>query len=262
MKTMRTIKNAVCLSASIPTMMLGGCGDLAIVRPTDQQAITGPGTTTVDVPIEVDFTGSTSARNIVLDNLNITTAPAAAFVTTPGAGQQGWDRMSGKYALAPGNHTLTASAEYLDYSHTTQTISKTVKFATQPPDLWPPVAANPSTANVAQHVTFTITVHNLGKSDAQNVSVLFWTALPATFFAVQPQASSGFTCNIVGGYAPRFGMQCDGGTVAKQDTRTISVELSFSSPGSKVLAVFADPSNTIIESDKANNNTNATVVVQ
>jgi len=133
MKTMCSIKNAVCLSALIPTIMLSGCADLAFVRPTDQQTITGsfsPGTTTVDVPIEIDFTGSTSARNIVLDgNINITTAPAAGFITRPGGGQNGWDRMSGKYPMASGTHTLTASAEYLDYTRTTQTISKTLRFA-------------------------------------------------------------------------------------------------------------------------------------
>jgi|SRR5450759_773251 hypothetical protein len=263
MKTMCTIKNIACLSALVPAMMLSGCGDLAFVRPTDKQAITGPvspGATTVDVPIEIDFTGSTSARNIVLDgNLNITTAPAAGFITTPGGGQNGWDRMSGKYTMAPGNHSLTASAEYLDYTRTTQTISKTVKFATLPPDLWPVVDANPSTANVAQNVTFSITVYNVGQSDAQNVSILFWTAVPAYFITVQP--THGFSCYMPSGYFPRFGMQCDGGVVAQQDTANISVVLSFPSVGSKVLAVFADPSNTIIESDETNNDTNTTVVV-
>jgi len=122
------------------------------------------------------------------------------------------------------------------------------------------VIADPSTANVVQRVTFTITVHNLGQSDAQNVSVLFHTALPAYFISVRPTA--GFQCHMPSGYFPRFGMQCDGGTVPKQDTRKISVELSFPTPGSKVLAVFADPSNTIVESDETNNNTNTTVVVQ
>jgi len=263
MKT-QSIKNWARLSALIPAMLLCGCGDLAFVKPTDQQIITGPvlpGATTVVVPIEVDFTGSTSARNIVLDgNINITTAPAAGFVTTTGGGLNGWDRMSGSYALTPGSHTLTASAEYLDYTRTTQTISKTVKLTTLPPDFWTVVTANPLTARVAQHATFNITLHNLGQSDARNVSVLFWTAVPALFIGVQP--THGFSCYMPSGYFPRFGMQCDGGAVAKQDTATIDVVLSFPSAGNKVLAVFADPDNTIVESDETNNNANATVVVQ
>lgn len=132
MKTICAIKNVACFYVLIPVMMLSGCGDLAFVRPTEKQTLSGPllpGTTTVDVPIEIDFTGSTRARNIVLDgNLNITTAPAAGFMTTPGGGQNGRDRVSGKYPMAPGAHTLTASAEYLDFARTTQTISKTVGF--------------------------------------------------------------------------------------------------------------------------------------
>lgn len=264
MKTIYTFKNVVSFFILIPAIILSGCaGDLAFVKPTDKQIVANslpPGTTTVDVPIEIDFTGNTSARNIVLDsNLNITTAPAAGFNTTTGGGQQGLDRMSGKYPMTPGNHTLTASAEYLDYTRATQTISKTVQFTVAPPDLWPLVEASPTTANIAQHVTFTITVHNLGQSNAQNVSILLHTALPAYFISVQPTA--GFQCYMPNGYFPRFGMQCDGGTVARQDTATISVVLSFPSTGSKVLAVFVDPNNTIIESFENNNLTNATVVV-
>ena len=93
MKTMYIFKNLACFSVLITAMMLSGCsGDLAFVKPTVNQVVTSPaspGTTMVDVPIVVDFTASTSARNIVLDGtLNITTAPTAGFITTPGAGQK------------------------------------------------------------------------------------------------------------------------------------------------------------------------------
>lgn len=169
-----------------------------------------------------------------------------------------------------GSHTLSVSADTLQYWILFPYCgagNDTVKFTTVGPpaplaDLWPVEVANPSPATVGQHVTFTITVHNIGQADAQNVSVLFSTSMPADYFAVLPQANSGFICSIASGYAPRFGMQCDSGTVPKLNTRTISVELSFPSKGSKVLAVYADPNNTIVEIDKNNNNTNTTVVVQ
>lgn len=255
-------------SVLITALLLSGCGDLAIVRPTVNQTFNiASGSTTVDIPIEIDFTKSTRARNVVLDgNFNITTAPNAGFITTPGAGQNGWDKMSGKYALASGIHRLTASAEYLDYSHTTQTISKEVSFTVIGPpmpqaDLWPVVSSNVSSVGIAQPVTFTITVHNMGQSDAQNVSVLFYTSVPGHLNVNGLHTTSGFSCYEPNGYYPRFGMQCDGGTVAHQDTATISATLSFPSAGSKVLAVFADPNNTIAESDESNNLTNVTVVV-
>lgn len=243
-------------------LVLAGCGDLAFVNPTNDQVVTGlpPGANAVDVPIVIDFTGSTDGRDIVLDgNLDITTAPIAGFTTTTGGGQNNWDRVSGKYPMAPGMHTLKASADYQDWTFSTQTVTKTVAFNVAPPDLWPRVTATPTRSGIAQHVTFDITLHNLGESDAQNVSVLFYTSLPAGIITLN---NAGFGCHMPNGYSPRFGMRCDGGTIPRLRTVTISVVLSFSSPGNNTLAVFADPDNSIKEADESNNLDNANVMIQ
>lgn len=266
MNTIFTLKKTTFLYATVVALLLSGCGDLAFVRPvTNQTFAVASGAATVDIPIEIDFTKSTSARNIVLDgSLNITTAPTAGFITSPGSGQNGWDKMSGKYAVAPGNHRLTASAEYLDLYRNTKSISKEVSFTVlgPQPDLWPSVSASPGTVGVLQPVTFTVTVHNLGQSDAQNVSVLLYTAVPGHLSVNGLQTTSGFSCHEPNGYYPRFGTQCDGGAIAHQDTASISVTLKFPSAGSKVFAVITDPNNAIAEGDESNNLTNTTVVVQ
>lgn len=245
----------ILLACSLVT----GC--VSITKPPD-----GFVSITNTVQAEVGFRSQVCAGTFqaTLDGNNVT----QLFTPQPPANTLPQATLTPVYG---GSHTLSVSADTLQYWILFPYCgagSDTVKFTTVGPpapkaDLWPVEVANPSPATVGQHVTFTITVHNLGQADAQNVSVLFWTSMPAVFFAVLPQPNSGFICSIASGYAPgRFGMQCDSGTVPKLDTRTISVELSFPSTGNKVLAVFADPNNTIVEIDKANNNTNTTVVVQ
>lgn len=267
MKTIHPLKKVVCFSVFAPALMLSGCGDLAIVRPTSSQVIANTtGAATVDVPITIDFTASTSARNIVLDqNLNITTAPAAGFVTTPGAGQRGWDQVVGKYPIAPGSHTLTASAEYLDYARATQTISKSVQFTVLPPlpDLWANGTANPSTFNGASNVDFAVYIHNLGPAAATNFSFNFYTNLPAGMNALS--INSGFVCRGLSGFGQALHVECSGGSVAANQSAYMTVQVkptNILSPGTAfTLYGYLNNPHLIQESDETNNSFNVAVIV-
>lgn len=271
MKTIYTFTRAVCFSVFVPTLMLSGCGDLAIVKPTDNQIITSPasaGSTKVDVPIVIDFTASTSARNIVLDgNLNITTAPAAGFVTTPGAGQKGWDQVSGKYLIESGSHSLTASAEYLDYARTTQTISKTVQFTVVSPnlpDLWANMTSSVATFNGSSPVDFAVYIHNLGSSPANNIPFNFFTNMPAGMSALN--INSGFTCRGLSGFGQALHVECSGGNIAANQSAymTVTVKPTNILSSGTVFTLFGyldQPIPSILESDENNNTFNKAVIV-
>src|SRR5207247_2517311 len=86
-------------------------------------------TPTVNVPITVDFTSNTGARNIILDGNNFIIGAPGAFTTVPGGGANGWDRVQGKFPVAVGPHTLTASAEFKNWLWQMQQISQTVSFS-------------------------------------------------------------------------------------------------------------------------------------
>jgi hypothetical protein len=251
--------------------MLSGCGDLAIVKPTVNQRVTSPaspGTTKVDVPIVVDFTASTSARNIVLDGtLNITTAPAAGFTTRPGVGQNGWDQMSGKYLIESGGHTLTASAEYLDFARTTQTVSKTVQFTVASPnlpDLFANVTSNVATFNGSSAVDFAVYIHNLGPSPANNISFSFFTNVPAGMAALSINA--GFACRGLSGFGQALQVECSGGNIAGNQSAYMTVTVKPTNilpPGTPfTLYGYLDhPNPSILEFDETNNTFNKAVIV-
>lgn len=169
--------------------------------------------------------------------------------------------------LEPGPHTLTVSALTLQYwllFPYCGPSSDTVRFSSSGPqaDLWPQVQASLAAANTGQPVTFTVTVHNLGSGDAANVALLLHTPLPALYLGMQAQPGSGFSCYQPSGYAPRFGMRCEGGRVARRDTATLALTLSFSTPGNNTLALFADPDQALPESDKSNNLAHASVLAR
>ncbi|MGB5081458.1 MAG: hypothetical protein WBO23_12025 [Burkholderiales bacterium] len=271
MKTMSNFKNVACFSVFVPAMMLSGCGDLAFVKPTVNQVVNSPaspGTTKVDVPIVVDFTASTSARNILLDGtVNITTAPTAGFITTPGTGQKGWDRMSGNYLIESGNHTLTASAQYLDFARTTQSISKTVQFTVASPnlpDLWANVTSNVATFNGSSAVDFAVYIHNLGPSPANNVSFSFFTNLPAGMAA--HNINAGFACHGLSGFGQALQVECSGGNIAANQSAYMTVTVkptNILSQGTPfTLYGYLDhPNPSILESDETNNTFNKAVIV-
>lgn len=216
--TVRIVTRAPFASVSIvTTLLLVGCADLAFVRPTNTQIDTTPvttGTLTAEVPIQIDFTGSTRARNIMLDNLNITTAPAAGFVTTPGAGQQGWDRVSGKFPMTGGKHTLTASAEFKNWLGQTQTISKSVEFtvAGPLPDLLAVATSNVDTFRGSTPIDFEVRIYNMGPSAANNITLKFHTNVPAVMS--QLQTNNGFVCHAVSGGPQALEVNCNGGSLA------------------------------------------------
>ena len=271
MKTMRVLKAILCFPALIPAIMLSGCGDLAIVKPADNQIIIGPstaGSTMVDVPIVVDFTASTSARNLVLDgNINITTAPAAGFITTPGVGQKGWDQMQGKFLIESGNHSLTATAQYLDYARTTQTISKTVQFTVASlnlPDLWANVTSSATSINGSAAVDFQVFIHNLGPSPANNISFSFFTNVPAGMAA--HNINAGFACHGLSGFGQALQVECSGGNIAANQSAymTVTVKPTNILPQGTPFTLYGyldHPSPSILESDEGNNSFNKAVIV-
>jgi len=271
MKTMHSFKLVRYFSIFIPAIMLGGCGDLAIVKPAENQVVTGPsavGSTEVEVPLVIDFTGSTSARNIVLDgNLNITTAPAAGFITSPGAGQKGWDQMSGKYLIESGTHTLTASAEYQDWSNTTQSISKTVSFTVASqnlPDLQASVTSNVQTFNGSSEVEFTVYIRNLGPSPANNIHFRFFTNMPAGMSTLS--VNLGFTCQGLSGFGQALEVECSGGSIAGNQSAYMTVTVKPTNilpPGTPftLYGYLDQPNPSLLEYDETNNTFNKAVMV-
>lgn len=262
MKTMLTLKKVFCFTLFAPLTMLIGCADLAFVTPTHNQVVTTPvtpGTTTADVPIEIDFTGSTRARNIVLDgNLNITTAPAAGFTTTAGGGQNGWDRIRGKYPMSGGTHSLTASADFTDYTGATKSISKTVQFKviSPLPDLEATISSSVPTFNGATGVDFDVYIHNLGPAPANNFSVEIFTNLPAGMNSLR--ADSGFACRGLSGFGQALHLVCSGGSIAANQAGHIAVSVRptniLSSGTTFTLFGYLDQPPTL---DEANENNNA-----
>ncbi|HEY9049997.1 MAG TPA: hypothetical protein VIQ03_00545 [Gammaproteobacteria bacterium] len=271
MKTMRTIKYVVCFSVLVPVILLGGCGNLAIVQPTDSQLVVGSsaaGSTVVEVPIVADFTASTSARNIVLDgNLNITTAPAAGFITTTGAGQNGWDQMRGKYLLESGSHTLTVSAEYLDWARTRQSLSKTVQFTVVSQnlhDLWANVTSSVETFNGSSPVDFAVYIHNRGPMPANNISFSFYTNLPAGMSALN--INSGFSCRGISNFGQALHAECSGGNINGNQSAYMTVTIRPTSilPAGTPFTLYGyldHPNASILESDETNNTFNKAVIV-
>lgn len=235
--------------------LLAGC--VTITRPPKGYA--SPGDT---VQAEVVFRSDVCAASFqaMLDNNDVT----RLFMPQPPVSTPLQATFS---YLSPGQHTLSVSALTLQYwllFPYCGPSSDTVNFSSAGPlaDLWPQAQAGVATVNTGQPVTFTVTLHNLGTAAAANVSLLLQTPLPALFLGVQAQPGSGFSCYLPGGYFPRFGMRCDGGHVARHDTATIALTLSFSTPGNNTLALNADPDNTLPESDESNNLDNASVPVR
>lgn len=271
MKTMHTINHVVCSTVFIPVILLGGCGNLAIVEPTDSQYVIGSsaaGSTMVEVPIVADFTASTSARNIVLDsNLNITTAPAAGFITNPGAGQNGWDQMRGKYLIESGSHTLTVSAEYLDWARTRQTLSKTVQFTVVSrnlPDLRANVTSNVETFNGSSPINFEVYIHNLGPMPANNISFSFFTNLPAGMSALN--INSGFSCRGLSNFGQALHAECSGGNIVGNQSAYMTVTIKPASiiPAGTPFTLYGyldHPNASILEFDETNNTFNKAVLV-
>jgi uncharacterized repeat protein (TIGR01451 family) len=271
MTSSRITRIGLGVSALLSALWLSGCGDLAFVQPTDNQTVRAPVTrnaATVEVPIEIDFSANTRARNVVLDGtLNITTAPAAGFTTNPGAGQKGWDRMRGQYPMTPGQHSLTASAEYLDYARNTQTISRTVQFTVVPPnlpDLWASITSNVATFNGSSPVTFDVTIHNRGTAPASNVFFTFHTNMPAGMSTLR--IDSGFACRGLSGFGQALQAECSGGQIAASQTAHMTVTVRPTNPVPRgtpfTLYGYLDlPGNAILESDETNNSFTKAVLV-
>lgn len=264
-----SMQQASRVTSLLFTLLFVGCGNLAFVTPTENfvdRTTVAPGATTAEVPIQIDFTGSTSARNIVLDgNLNITTAPAAGFVTTPGAGQDGWDRVSGRYPMSGGNHTLTASAEFKNWLGQTQTITKSVQFLVVGPlpDLQAVATSSVPTFRGTTAVDFEVRIYNLGPTAANNVTLKFFTNMPAAMS--QLRTDSGFTCSGISGGAQALEVSCSGGSLAGNNapsilrvtvrpTNPVPVGTNFTLYG------YLDSPPAIQESNENNNSWNASVM--
>lgn len=124
----------------------------------------------------------------------------------------------------------------------------------QQPDLTVSVSA-PAAATVNKPYTYHLTVRNIGNANASGVTVRF--TLPAGLTFVSTTVSNGFTGSHASGV-----VTFSGGSIQAGGDATLAVTVQRSTTGTvsvPVGAAVVDPSNTIAESNEANNSSTSAV---
>jgi hypothetical protein len=112
---------------------------------------------------------------------------------------------------------------------------------------------------LTKQARFDVHIRNTGPVDANNIELLFQTNSPA--FISQLTTTNGFSCHTLGEFAPRLGLRCFGGNIARFGTANIQIQIAVSTPGFNVLSMLADSNFSIVELDENDNWVNGGVWV-
>jgi uncharacterized repeat protein (TIGR01451 family) len=133
----------------------------------------------------------------------------------------------------------------------------TVTYA-QTADLGLSKGASPNPVKSGKNVTFTLTVHNFGPADANNVTVI--DTLPAQSQFVSAQTSQG-TCTT-----PAAGQTgtvvCSQGSLASGATSTVQIVVKVVAPKNSTVTNSASVTSTTTDPQPANNSVSAAVTVK